>query len=128
MSGSYVAWLKLNLDSNFPVYPLFFADQKVTPTVLQDLGIESTCTLRGDFYHLLHEVWPNHFHSSVYPQIQKFLRTMLLSSNQVEWESAYSCASELLCTKPKQMSALNAIYGNPEMYGGFYLAGVLRVN
>jgi hypothetical protein len=85
---------------------IIFADQKITPTVLQDLGIESTCTLRGDFYHILHEVWPNHFHSSVYPQIQKFL---LLSSNEVEWESAYSCASELLRTKPKKMSALNAI-------------------
>jgi hypothetical protein len=56
---------------------------------------------------------------------------MLLSSNQVEWESAYSCASELLCTKPKQMSALNAIYGNPEKYGGFYLRsleGNLKMN
>ena len=103
---------------------IIFADQKITPTVLQDLGIESTCTLRGDFYHLLHEVWPNHFHSSVYPQIQKFLRTMLLSSTEIEWESAYSCARDLLLTKPRQLSALDAIYGDAEKYAGFYLRSI----
>ena len=103
---------------------IIFADQKITPTVLQELGIESTCTLRGDFYHLLHEVWPNHFHSSVYPQIQKFLRSMLLSSNLTEWDSAYVCASKILIEKPLMLSALNDIYGDPEKYGGFYLRGI----
>ena len=103
---------------------IIFADQKITPTVLQEIGIESTCTLRGDFYHLLHEVWPNHFHSSVYPQIQKFLRSMLLSSNLTEWDSAYVCASKILIEKPLMLSALNDIYGDPEKYGGFYLRGI----
>jgi hypothetical protein len=46
---------------------------------------------------------------------------MLLSSNRIEWECAYSCAKELLATQPKQMSTLDAIYGNPEKYGGYYL-------
>jgi hypothetical protein len=47
---------------------LIFADQKITPTVLHDLVIEESCTLCGNFYHLLlNEVWPDHFHSSVYP-------------------------------------------------------------
>ena len=49
---------------------IVFADQKLTDTILQELGIASTCTLQGDFYHLLNEVWPDHFHSSVYPQIK----------------------------------------------------------
>jgi hypothetical protein len=103
---------------------LIFADQKITPTVLNELGIESTCTLRGDFYPLLHEVWPNHFHSSVYPQIQKFLRAMLLSSKQIEWDSAYLCASEILCNKPRMLITLNDIYGDPEKYAGFHLRGI----
>ena len=103
---------------------IIFADQKITPTVLNKLGIESTCTLCGDFYHLLHEVWPNHFHSSVYPQIQKFLRAMLLSSKQIEWDSAYLCASEILINKPWMLSALNDIYGDPEKYAGFHLRGI----
>ena len=24
-----------------------------------DLGISDTCILRGNYYHLLHEIWPN---------------------------------------------------------------------
>ena len=35
---------------------IIFANQKITPTVLQDLGIQDFCTLQGDFYHLLNEV------------------------------------------------------------------------
>jgi hypothetical protein len=53
--------------------PIVFADQKLTDTILQELGMTTTCTLRGDFYHLLNEVWPEHFHSSVCPEAKKFL-------------------------------------------------------
>jgi hypothetical protein len=125
----YYVWILMCMVDIEPRFQLsdiriIFADQKITPTVLHDLGIEASCTLRGDFYHLLHEVWPNHFHSSVYPQIQKFLRTMLLSSNKVEWDSAYSCARDLLLTKPKQMSSLDDIYGDPEKYAGYYLRSI----
>jgi hypothetical protein len=101
---------------------IIFADQKITPTDLQDLGIELTLHFAG---WLLSSslAWglaqPFLFFSL--PSNPKFLRTMLLLSDQVEWESAYSCASETLCTKPKQMSALNAIYHNPEKCGRFYL-------
>jgi hypothetical protein len=52
---------------------IVFADQKLTDAILQELGITTTCTLRGDFYHLLNEVWPEHFHSSVHPEVKKFL-------------------------------------------------------
>jgi hypothetical protein len=46
---------------------------------------------------------------------------MILSSKEDEWDSVYSCANELLSTKPKQLSALGAIYGNPEKYAGYHL-------
>jgi hypothetical protein len=58
---------------------LIFADQKITPSVLLDLGIEETFTVCGGFYHILNEVWPDHFHSSVYLTIKELLDTMLLS-------------------------------------------------
>jgi hypothetical protein len=63
---------------------LVFAHQKITPTVLHDLGIEETCTLHGDFYHLLNEVWANHYHPSVYPTRKKFLAGILLPKIQEE--------------------------------------------
>ena len=103
---------------------IIFADQKLTPSILEELGIESTCILRGDFYHLLNEVWPNHFHSSVYGRIKKFLRTMLLSTSQEEWDDSYQCGLELLTSSPRMTSALNAIYSNPEKYSGYFLRSI----
>jgi hypothetical protein len=82
----FYVWILHSMTSIQPRFKLLdvhliFANQEITPTVLQDLGIEDICTLRGDFYHLLNEVWPDHFHSSVYyPTIKKFLGTMLLSN------------------------------------------------
>jgi hypothetical protein len=80
---------------------IIFANQKLTPTILEELGIHQLtciCILRGDFYHLLNEeVWPNHFHFSVYPQ--KFLSTVLLSKTQEEWDDSYLCALDLLTFK-----------------------------
>ncbi len=83
----FYIWILQSMTSIEPRFQLsdiwlVFADQKITPTVLHDLGIEETCTLRGDFYHLLNEVWPDHFHPSVYPTIKKFLSAMLLSKTQ----------------------------------------------
>jgi hypothetical protein len=92
--------------------------------VLQDLGIEDTCTLRGDFYHLLNEVWPDHFHLSVYPAIKTFLGTMLLSKTSDEWENAYECASEIFVSKPRMKGALDAIYNATENYADFFLRGI----
>ena len=103
---------------------IIFADQKITSTVLQELGITDTCTLRGDFHHMLHEVWPDQFHSSVYPDLKKFLSTMLLSRTQEDWENAYSCGAELVHTKPRMMSSLNAIYNNPSQFAGYYLCAI----
>jgi hypothetical protein len=100
---------------------IVFADQKLTDTILQELGITSTCTLRGDFYHLLNEVWPDHFHSSVYPQVKKFLRAMLLSKTVEEWDDAYTGGSKLVEFKPRMVSALNSIYSEPEKYAGYFL-------
>jgi hypothetical protein len=54
----FYIWILQSMTSIEPHFQLsdiqlIFADQKITPAVLQDLGIEETCTLCGDFYHLL---------------------------------------------------------------------------
>jgi hypothetical protein len=103
---------------------IIFADQKITTTVLQELGITETCTLRGDFHHMLHEVWPEQFHSSVYPSLKKFLSAMLLSRTLEEWYNAYTCGVELVQSKPRMLSSLNAIYNNPSQFAGYYLRGI----
>ena len=34
-----------------------FVDQGVTQKLLEVFGIETSCTLRGDYHHLMREVW-----------------------------------------------------------------------
>jgi hypothetical protein len=98
---------------------IVFADQKLTDAILQELGITTiTCTLRGDFYHLLNEVWPEHFHSSAHPEVKKFLRGMLLSKTLQEWEDAHAGGSKLVEFKPRMVSALNCICSEPEKHAG----------
>jgi hypothetical protein len=123
----FYIWILQSMTSIEPRFKLsdiclIFANQKITPTVLQDLGIEETCTLRGDFYHLLNEVWPDHFHSTVYPTIKNFLGTMLLSKTSNKWENAYECASEILVSRPQMKSALDAIYNATEHYAVYFSA------
>ena len=103
---------------------IMFADQKLTTTILHELGIESSCILRGDFYHLLNEVWPDHFHTSVYPLVKKFLRMMLLSKTTEEWEDSYKCGRDVVVNSPQMLSALDKIYEDPEKYSGYYLRGI----
>jgi hypothetical protein len=95
---------------------IIFGDQKITDTVLQELGIAESCTLRGDFHHMLHEVWPEQFHSSIYPSLKKFLSAMLLSCTLEEWHNAYTCGALLIQGKPRMLSSLNAIYTNPSQF------------
>jgi hypothetical protein len=114
VNHKFYIWILQSMTSIEPHFQLsdiqlVFADQKITPTILQDLGIQETCTLRGDIYHLLYEVCPDHFHPSVYPTIKKFLGAMLLSKTQEEWDGAYTCASEVLVTPPWMKGALDDI-------------------
>ena len=67
-----------------------FADMKITNRLLEDLCISDTCTLRGDTWHLMNEVWPkrinfgNHFSS-----IKNHLLTMLTSPHESDWDEAF---------------------------------------
>jgi hypothetical protein len=61
---------------------------------------------------------------SLYPTIKIILGTMLLSKTQEEWEKAYTCASEVLISRPGMKSVLNDIYNSVEQYAGFFLRGI----
>jgi hypothetical protein len=66
-------WILQMLEEMEPRYQLsqtsiIFAEELITPSVLVQLGIHNTCTLRGDHHHLLNEVWPKAF-GSYYSQM-----------------------------------------------------------
>ena len=49
---------------------------------------------------------------------------MLLSSTQIELESAYLFSSDILQTNHCMMTAPHDSYENPEQYVAFYLHGI----
>jgi hypothetical protein len=49
---------------------IIFGDQALTNQILIDLGIEDSCILRGDYHHLINEVWPATFGNHIYHKIR----------------------------------------------------------
>ena len=52
----------------------------VTDRLLDELDISDTCVLRGDYYHLMQEIFPkeHNFGREVYASIKAYLRCMLM--------------------------------------------------
>ena len=96
MEGSHetYAWVLKSVLKMEPKYftaelHLIFADQKITPRFLHDMGIQDSCTLCGDNHHLLDEVWAQtsgpHLHMQVRQHL-KLLNLMLLGSkNELDY-------------------------------------------
>ena len=40
-------------------FKLMFIDGLITGILPNKLGIRESCLLRGDYYHILYEIWPN---------------------------------------------------------------------
>ena len=59
---------------------LIFGDQGITQSLLQTLQIKNTCLLRGDYHHLINEVFPDVFGIHKFTIINGHLQTMLLGS------------------------------------------------
>jgi hypothetical protein len=102
---------------------LIFGDQALTDQILVDLGIHDTCTLRGDYHHLINEVWPHTFGTYLYSQIRGDLDRMLLGTEE-EWKNSYHSAKRLLLHDAEKYSALEAIYKKPSHFAGWFLRNI----
>jgi hypothetical protein len=103
---------------------LMFGDQGLTQKILVDLDIQTTCTLRCDYYHEIHEVWPNTFGTHLFQKIRGHLDRMLLGSKE-EWEISYASAKTFLLHNADKFSALERIYKNPSYFAGWYLKKIV---
>jgi hypothetical protein len=115
-------WITQMLVEMEPWYSLdqiqiIFGDQALTNQILVDLGIEETCTLRGDYYHLINGVWPDTFGVHLYQRIHGHLDRMLLGSKD-EWEMSYSSTKTHLLNDAEKFSAFEEIYQDPSHYAG----------
>jgi hypothetical protein len=121
-------WILEMLHDMEPRYELtqtsiMFADELITPSVLVKLGIQDTCTLRGDHYHLLNEVWPSAF-GSYCPAMRCHLEAMFSSNTIEQYQIGYAGAREVIHEDPAMCSKLDIFYDQPERYGGYFLKGM----
>jgi hypothetical protein len=105
---------------NLSFLDLIFGDQGLTQKILVDLDIATTCVLRCDYYHQLHEVWPHTFGTHLFKKIRGQLERMLLGTKE-EWELSYSSAKTFLLDDAKKFSALEGIYKNSSYFAGWFL-------
>jgi hypothetical protein len=118
-------WILEMMQEMEPQYQLsqtsiMFADELITPSVLVKLGIQTTCTLRGDQYHLLNEVWPEAF-GSYCPQMRCHLEAMFTSTTLQQYETGYAGASAVIVHDPAMLSKLDVYYHQRERYAGYHL-------
>jgi hypothetical protein len=99
---------------------LIFGDQGITQALLETLGVVPTCLLRGDYHHLIDEVFPDQFGVHKFTIIAGHLSIMLLGPKK-QWEISYIAAKELLQGDAEKVSLLNSIHDNPKYYAAWYL-------
>jgi hypothetical protein len=111
-------WLLRQLEIFEPQYGLnqtrfLFADSLVTDTLLVKLGITESCTLRGDYYHLLNEDWPQFFGDHLwFGQLQPLLEKMI-TGDVNDWENCYVQARRIVHCNNNHYEYLEGIYKNP---------------
>jgi hypothetical protein len=105
---------------NLSSIDIIFGDQGLTDQILIDLDIGSTCILRGNYHHLMNEVWPHTFGTHLYQKIRGHLDRMLLDSKS-EWELSYTSAKQHLLHDAEKFSALEQIYNKPSHFAGWLL-------
>ena len=122
---SYTFVLKslLDMEQRFDKsqFKLFFSDEFITNKLLINIGIQSSCILRSDQYHLVEDVWPKHFGAYVWSLIKAPMKEMLNAPTQDKFELAYHHARDLLCGNFQFQEYLDKIYANPTRYAGYVL-------
>ena len=102
-------------------FQLLYADGLVSKRLLINLGIQNSCLLHGDYYHLFRENWPNekNFGTTIFRLIKCSLSAMLLSETEEDWVRTFESAASLLIGHPHKLELLQKIYNNPGYYGGY---------
>jgi hypothetical protein len=103
---------------------IIFADQFITETLLDELGIADTCIIHSDLCHLKKEVWPKYFGPHVYNAESSHLVAMFLLQTREEFETAYSKAFKAVSGNPDHKDYVSKIYNNPNYYRDYVLAGI----
>jgi hypothetical protein len=110
----------MELRYNLSFLDLIFGDQGLDQKIMVDLDIPTTCILRCDYYHQIHEVWPHTFGTHLFQKIRGHLDRIFLGTKE-EWELSYSSAKTFLLHDAEKFSALEGIYKNSSYFAGWFL-------
>ncbi|KAI2495957.1 hypothetical protein MHU86_18567 [Fragilaria crotonensis] len=75
---------------------MIFSDCFVTSALLQSLGIEDTCNLGWDAYHLFREDWPSYFGNALWPVVKDSMSKMLFGETEVQYHDGFNSAIALM--------------------------------
>ena len=65
------------------------------------------------------KIWK--FGQVIMDSIRKYLRRMLISADEQEWNSYISTIKEILFSDPEKLTKLHKITSNPSYYAGYFL-------
>ena len=101
---------------------LIFGDQLISDGLLQRLGIQESCILHGDYFHLLNKVFPEklkHRYDSIRVHLQE-----MLDGDEDAWHRAYRTAKTILRNDPDAVAYLDKIHQDPSYYSAWKLKQV----
>ena len=101
---------------------LIFADQLNIQTLIDNIGIQESCTLRCDYYHLMQEVFPEFFPKALWDtKLKHLLERMLMSEHKTMADKYYKEAKAVVAHDGNLAEYLKKIHDNPQYYAYWYL-------
>ena len=71
---------------------MIFSDCFITDSLLQSLGIQDTCNIGWDAYHLLREDWPSYFGNALWPIVMDSMKKMLFGFTEADYLEGFTSA------------------------------------
>jgi hypothetical protein len=101
---------------------IIFADCGVTNSLLGPLGIEKTCNVIWDSFHLLSKVWPEALGEHIFIKVSTLLRDMVYSKTEEDYKKAFQNVTCRLESKhPQALEYLNGFYIKPKTYAQHFV-------
>lgn len=99
-----------------------FGDLFFTNSFLEDLGINETCRLFRDHYHLMEKVWMPRFEKDdpfLFQQLRPTLQNMLNADCQQSFETAVVHCKFLLRGRQEHLEYMNEYFEHPEYFAAY---------
>jgi hypothetical protein len=96
---------------------LVYSDEFLTEELLSRLGIQDTCQLRGDHWHLENEVWPKYLKAN-WEAVKPYLKAMIAANTKEACDQAFESAITIpaIARQPHLVEYIAKFRGNPEKY------------